>query len=97
MARGNEHDIFASITGEWSSNDGDTTSAQFKIGYSHVAELANGQTDGYVSCSLIIQDEYDNWRNSGLTIRFYLDSENEAANVSDFDAEDNQNSESGNN
>ena len=84
MARGNEHDIFASITGEWSSNDGDTTSAQFKIGYSHVAELANGQTDGYVSCSLVLFDAAGNGHNSGLTFRFYLDSSNVPATASDF-------------
>jgi hypothetical protein len=85
MARGNEHDIFNSTTGTWNSMDGDDTKAQFNIGYSHITTIASGQLDGYVSCSLIIQDQYDNWRNSGLTIRFYLDSENAPADTSTFD------------
>ena len=85
MARGNEHDIFNSTTGLWNSMDGDDTKAEFNIGYSHIAAIASGQEDGYVSCSLIIQDQYENWRNSGLTIRFYLDSENDPADTSTFD------------
>jgi hypothetical protein len=85
MARGNEHDIFNSTTGTWNSMDGDDTKAQFNIGYSHITAIASDQLDGYVSCSLIIQDQYDNWRNSGLTIRFYLDSENAPADTSTFD------------
>jgi hypothetical protein len=96
MARGNTHDCGTSGNSILNYNDADPTKLTFTIGYSHIAAIASGQTDGYVSCSLIIQDEYANWRNSGLTLRFYLDSSNTPADAADFNAEDNQNSESGN-
>jgi hypothetical protein len=59
-------------------------SATFQIGYTDIVALAGGQTDGYVSCSLTYEVEGGGQYNSGLTIRFYLDSTNPAATASDF-------------
>jgi len=60
-------------------------SATFQIGYTDIVALAGGQTDGYVSCSLTYEVEGGGQYNSGLTIRFYLDSSNPAATASDFE------------
>jgi hypothetical protein len=57
----------------------------FEIDYNTVSALAGAQDDGYVSCSLTFA--YGNAgaeKNSGLTMRFYLDSTNAAATASDF-------------
>ena len=45
------------------------------VGYTDIQSLSDGQNDGYVSCSLTITNATATY-NSGLTMRFYLDSSN---------------------
>jgi hypothetical protein len=69
---------------DWTPNtDGGT--ATFNIGYTDIMNLSGGQEDGYVSCSLQFETAGGQQYNSGLTIRFYLDSSNPAATSSDFE------------
>jgi hypothetical protein len=79
-ARGNSNDLTDGATA-WSNTD--ASSSTFNIGYTDIVALAGGQTDGYVSCSLSFTTAAGTY-NSGLTLRFYLDSSNNAATVSDF-------------
>ena len=58
---------------------------RFYIDYNSVSALAGAQEDGYVSCSLTFT--YGGGtaeKNSGLTLRFYLDSENPVADGDTF-------------
>ena len=83
-ARGNDLDLFDSPTTDWQWGSGDSD-ANFKIGYNHISALAGSQVDGYVSCSLVLFDADGNGYNTGLTLRFYMDSFNPPGNGSDFD------------
>ena len=83
-ARGNELDLLNSPTTDWQWGSGDSD-ATFKISYSHISTLAGSQVDGYVSCSLVLFDADGNGYNTGLTLRFYMDSFNPPGNGSDFD------------
>ena len=59
---------------------------RFYINYNAVSALAGAQTDGPVSCSLTFG--YGNAgaeKNSGLTLRFYLDESNTVADPGTFD------------
>jgi cytoskeletal protein CcmA (bactofilin family) len=67
----------------WSAGNAGAA-ATFQIGYTDIVNLSGGQADGYVSCSLTYEVEGGEQYNSGLTIRFYLDSSNPAATDSDF-------------
>ena len=58
--------------------------ADFQIGYTDIVSLAGGQTDGYVSCSLSYELANGEQYNSGLTIRFYLDSSNDPPSGATF-------------
>ena len=75
-ARGNELDLSSANT-DYVVTAGNTI--QFTIGYNHISALAGAQTDGYVSTSLVL-----NGHNTGLTLRFYLDSNNGAPAVATF-------------
>jgi fibronectin-binding autotransporter adhesin len=79
-ARGNSNDLTDGATA-WSNTDASTST--FNIGYTDIVALAGGQTDGYVSCSLSFTTAAGTY-NSGLTIRFYLDSTNAAATGATF-------------
>jgi uncharacterized protein (DUF2345 family) len=83
FARGNELDLFTSPTTDWEWGAGDSE-ASFKVGYNHISALAGSQIDGYVSCSLVLYDAAGNGHNTGLTLRFYLDSENPVATANTF-------------
>jgi predicted acyltransferase (DUF342 family) len=61
----------------------DGNSATFNISYSAMSTLANDQTDGYVSTTLTITNATATY-NSGMTIRFYLDSTNAVASGATF-------------
>jgi hypothetical protein len=61
----------------------DGNSATFNISYSAMSTLANNQTDGYVSTTLTITNATATY-NSGMTIRFYLDSTNAVASGATF-------------
>ena len=80
-ARGNSHDL-TDVDSDWTPA-GDGLSATFMVGYTDIQSLSNGQDDGYVSCSLTITNATATY-NSGLTIRFYLDSSNAAATGATF-------------
>ena len=73
-ARGNTHNL------NNNSNDLTFNSAgarlTFNIGYSDIKDLSGGQEDGYVSTSVMFETAGGEKYNSGITIRFYLDSEN---------------------
>jgi hypothetical protein len=79
-ARGNSNDLTDGSTA-WSNTD--ATTSTFNIGYTDIVALAGGQADGYVSCSLSFTTAAGTY-NSGLTIRFYLDSSNIAATGATF-------------
>ncbi len=79
-ARGNSNDLTAGSTA-WTNVD--PNSSTFNIGYTDIVALAGGQTDGYVSCSLSFTTAAGTY-NSGLTLRFYLDSTNAAATGATF-------------
>ena len=82
-ARGNDLDLFTSPTTDWQWGSGDSD-ASFKVGYNHISALAGAQIDGYVSCSLVLFDAAGNGHNTGLTLRFYLDSANPVADGDTF-------------
>ena len=82
-ARGNALDLFTSPTTDWQWGTGDTD-ASFKVGYNHISALAGSQIDGYVSCSLVLFDAAGNGHNTGLTLRFFLDSANPVADGDTF-------------
>jgi hypothetical protein len=82
-ARGNSTDL-AAANYDW-TYDANTEAITFDIDYNTISALAGAQDDGYVSCSLSFG--YGNAgaeKNSGLTIRFYIDSSNPAANFQGF-------------
>ena len=58
--------------------------ATFDIGYTDIKALAGGQEDGYVSTHLTFTTSAGTVYNSGVTIRFYLDSSNSAATGATF-------------
>jgi acyl-[acyl carrier protein]--UDP-N-acetylglucosamine O-acyltransferase len=58
--------------------------ATFNIGYTDIKDLAGGQEDGYVSTHLTFTTVGGDIYNTGVTIRFYLDSSNAAASGSTF-------------
>jgi len=62
---------------------GEVTSATLKLGYSDIVNLAGGQTDGYISTSVTVTTSAGEY-NTGLTIRFYLDSTNPVASGATF-------------
>jgi len=62
---------------------GEVTSATFKLGYSDISNLAGGQTDGYVSTSVTVTTSAGEY-NTGLTIRFFMDSSNSAPTGNTF-------------
>jgi hypothetical protein len=82
-ARGNAA-VLDAANYDW-AYDVNTDAITFDIDYNTISALAGAQVDGYVSCSLTF--EYGSAgaeKNSGLTMRFYLDSSNAAATASDF-------------
>jgi hypothetical protein len=82
-ARGNSA-VLDAANYDWAYDAG-TDAITFDIDYNTISALAGAQEDGYVSCSLSFG--YGNAgaeKNSGLTIRFYLDSGNAAAAVPTF-------------
>ena len=82
-ARGNSTDLNAANY-DWAYNS-ITGAITFDIDYNTISALAGAQNDGYVSCSLSFgYGAAGAEKNSGLTIRFYLDSSNVAATASDF-------------
>jgi cytoskeletal protein CcmA (bactofilin family) len=81
-SRGNGQPLFGAGY-DFSVNNGGGT-ATFNIGYTDIRNLAGGQEDGYVSCSLQFEVAGGQKYNSGLTIRFYLDSENTPPTAADF-------------
>jgi hypothetical protein len=62
---------------------GDGLTATFNISYSAIVAHLGGQTDGYISTSFLITNATATY-NSGLTIRFYMDSSNSAPNGNTF-------------
>jgi hypothetical protein len=58
--------------------------ATFDIGYTDIKALAGGQEDGYVSTHLTFTTDAGTIYNTGVTIRFYLDSANAAADGATF-------------
>ena len=80
-SRGNSHDL-TDTDNAWTPA-GDGLTSTFKIGYTDIKALAGDQENGYVSCSLTITNATATY-NSGLTIRFYLDSSNVAASGATF-------------
>jgi hypothetical protein len=62
---------------------GEITTATFQLGYSDIVNLAGGQTDGYISSSVTVTTSAGEY-NTGLTIRFYLDSSNPVASGATF-------------
>ena len=62
---------------------GDGASATFNISYSAIVAQLGGQTDGYISTHLVFTTATATYQ-SGMTIRFYLDSTNAVASGSTF-------------
>ena len=82
-ARGNAA-VLDAANYDW-AYDVNTDAITFDIDYNTISALAGTQVDGYVSCSLsFAYGNADAEKNSGLTMRFYLDSSNAAATASDF-------------
>jgi hypothetical protein len=82
-ARGLSEDLTDSDHG-WAYDQNDN-SIKFDMDYNSISTLAGAQVDGYVSCSLVF--EYGSagaQKNSGLTLRFYLDSANAAPALNTF-------------
>ncbi|MDE0870996.1 MAG: hypothetical protein OSA37_03670, partial [Flavobacteriales bacterium] len=82
-ARGLSEDLTDADHG-WAYDSNDN-SIRFYIDYNSISTLAGAQVDGYVSCSLVF--EYGSAgarKNSGLTLRFYLDSANPAPALNTF-------------
>ena len=80
-ARGNSFDL-TGTNEEWTAA-GDGASATFNISYTAVKNQLGGQTDGYISTHLVFTTATATYQ-SGLTIRFYLDSANPAATGATF-------------
>jgi hypothetical protein len=82
-ARGNAA-VLDAANYDW-AYDTNTEAITFDIDYNTISTLAGTQVDGYVSCSLSFgYGGAGAEKNSGLTMRFYLDSSNAAATASDF-------------
>ena len=82
-ARGLSEDLTDADHG-WAYDLNDN-SIKFDMDYNSISTLAGAQVDGYVSCSLVF--EYGSAgarKNSGLTLRFYLDSANLAPALNTF-------------
>jgi cytoskeletal protein CcmA (bactofilin family) len=61
-----------------------SSGATFNIGYTDIKDLAGGQEDGYVSTHLTFTTVGGKVYNTGVTIRFYLDSTSAAASGATF-------------
>jgi cytoskeletal protein CcmA (bactofilin family) len=85
-ARGNVLNLNNSVNDVnfWSSGTGGT----FNIGYTDIKALAGGQEDGYVSTTLTFVNVGGQEYTTGVVIRFYLDSENDAETGATFIIED---------
>jgi len=80
-ARGNSLDLYG-VNETWTAA-GDGASATFNISYSAIVAQLGGQTDGYISTHLVFTTATATYQ-SGLTIRFYLDSTNTVASGATF-------------
>ena len=80
-ARGNSLDLYG-VNETWTAA-GDGASATFNISYSAIVAQLGGQTDGYISTHLVFTTATATYQ-SGMTIRFYLDSTNAVASGSTF-------------
>ncbi|MDA8772208.1 hypothetical protein N9M80_03950, partial [Flavobacteriales bacterium] len=80
-ARGNSLDLYG-VNETWTAA-GDGASATFNISYSAIVAQLGGQTDGYISTHLVLTTATATYQ-SGMTIRFYLDSTNAVASGSTF-------------
>lgn len=72
-------------TDAWTSEQGSDSTMILKVGYTNLVtaltdESNQTQEDGFLDCSLIL-DGF----NSGLVLKFYLDSSNEAPTLSSFE------------
>jgi hypothetical protein len=82
-ARGLSQDLTDAAHG-WVYDANDNV-IRFYINYNAVSALAGAQTDGYVSCSLTFSyGDAGAEKNSGLALRFYLDSTNPAPAAATF-------------
>ena len=82
-ARGNSQDLTDAAHG-WAYDQNEDV-IRFYIDYNAVSALAGAQVDGYVSCSLTFSyGSAGAEKNSGLTLRFYLDSSNQVATANTF-------------
>ena len=81
-ARGNSHGMNNATNNLtiYTGGNGGT----FEIGYTDIKALAGGQEDGYVSTHLTLTTAAGVVYNTGVTIRFYLDSSNDAATEATF-------------
>jgi len=80
-ARGESLDLYGG--NEMWTAAGDGASATFNISYSAIVAQLGGQTDGYISTHLVFTTATATYQ-SGMTIRFYLDSTNAVASGSTF-------------
>jgi len=80
-ARGNSYDL-TGTNEDWTAA-GDGASATFNISYSAIVAQLGGQTDGYISTHLVFTTATATYQ-SGLTIRFYLDSTSAVATGATF-------------
>ena len=80
--RGNTPLNLYSVNQDWTAAS-NGLSATFNVGYTALSALAGAQTNGSISCSLVITTATASY-NSGVTIRFWLDSSNTAPNGSTF-------------
>jgi len=85
-ARGNVLNLNNSVNDVnfWTSGTGGT----FNIGYTDIKALAGGQEDGYVSTTLTFVNVGGQEYTTGVVIRFYLDSVNDAETGATFTIED---------
>ena len=82
-ARGNAA-VLDAANYDW-AYDANSDAITFDIDYNTISALAGTQVDGYVSCSLTFEyGDAGAEKNSGLTMRFYLDSSNAAPTASNF-------------
>jgi len=75
--RGQETDLVTN--NNWAAAIGGAT-ATFDLTYSELVTAAGGQTDGVVRAHLVVDG-----KNSGLTLKFHLDSTSAAATSTSFD------------
>jgi predicted nucleic acid-binding Zn-ribbon protein/cytoskeletal protein CcmA (bactofilin family) len=80
-ARGNSLDLYG-VNEDWTAAVGGA-SATFNISYSALVAQLGGQTDGYISTHLVFTTATATYQ-SGLTIRFFLDSTNSVASGATF-------------